>query len=114
MQTSQLAWSNFLTNDGPEMMALGLYYSAMTVPEVAQVVMTVKQISGIVSESLQEDKEVDTEVASTSFMAESTVIVPVQSSYGSYALFGLAVTGAGYYFASKSDKKKKDDDFLLP
>lgn len=95
-------------------MALGLYYSAMNVPEVAQVVMTVKQITGIVSESLQEDKEVDAEVSSTSFMSESTVVVTEQASYGSYALFGLAVTGAGYYFASKSDKKKMSDDYLLP
>lgn len=124
------------------MLALGMYYSAMSTPEVAQVVQTVKQIAGIISYQVQNDNDqvlkppptskpavMPTEPSgngcpvhdsdlgpdapnpagaeATSLISEGPSVTST-SSYGSYALFGLAVTGMGYYLAAKTDKKDTD------
>lgn len=56
--TSMAAWGNFEANDGPEMLALGLYYSAMNTPEVAQVVKTVQQIAATIDYQIKTDTHV--------------------------------------------------------
>ena len=42
-------------------------------------------------------------------LISKSVTVTENSSYGSYALFGIAVTGMGYYIATLKGKKEEND-----
>jgi len=101
LRTGAIAWQNLQAKDQPQLFVLGLYYSAMNTPEVAQVVQTLGQIAGKIAYQIENDTD-NGMVTATTLMSSTAVASTPQ--YGTYALFGLGAIGLGYFAMQKNKK----------
>jgi len=75
-------------------------YSALSDPNIAQVLATVQQVDSDIRAQFAAD---------ASFMSKSAKVTEESNFYAAYATFGLAMTSAGYYLMTKKTQKSAAD-----